>query len=106
MSLRLNPSQCLLPPRPQPPTQPLDLALGLESHVGAEGAGRGGSLSRPGCQAPPAPDSPARMASQPRSPSPPRRYQGARFDFSTTRAKSKMSNKFSLGLPSPCLPPR
>lgn len=54
MSLRLNPSQYLLPPRPQPPAQPLDLALGLESHVEAEGAGKGGSLSRPGCQAPPA----------------------------------------------------
>lgn len=47
---------------------------------------------------------PARAASQPGSPSPPQLYKGERFGFSTRRAKSKMRNKASLGLPSPCLP--
>lgn len=56
MRLRRNPGQCLLPPRPQPPAQPLDLALGLESHVEVRGLGRGavfpGQAARPRLPAP------------------------------------------------------
>ena len=103
MDLRLNPNQYLLPPRPQPPTSASGLCLGLESHVEAEGLGvEGGSL-------PARPRLPlynfAKTASQPRLPSPPLLYQWELFDFSTRRAKSKMSNKSSLGLPVPLLAP-
>lgn len=88
------------PTAPPSPPQPRDLALGLESHVEAEGAEKGGSLSQPGPACPSAspPGQPPSHASPLR---PPRLYQGECLDFSTKRAKSKMRNKFSLGLPVP-----
>lgn len=104
MGLRLSRSPGLASSWPQPPPpQTQDLVLGPESHVEAEGVEKGGSLS------PARPRLPlnfaARTASLPGSPSPPQLYQGERFDFSTRRAKSKMRNKASPGLPIPLLAP-